>query len=103
MKFSIILLSLLIAYSLSINANRLKKKTTSNDAYTIKITPPNGTEEEFIQGKQQFTRESTALTSYNKTIQRDSTLYKQLTDLLPPPEVDSKKKNEVLDFITKQG
>ena len=37
MKFSIILLSLLIAYSLSINANRLKKKTTSNDAYTIMI------------------------------------------------------------------
>ena len=29
-----------------------------------------GTEEEFIQGKQQFTRESTALTSYNKTVQR---------------------------------
>ena len=47
MKFSIILLSLLIASSLSINANRLKKKTSSNDAYTIKITPPNGTEEEF--------------------------------------------------------
>ncbi len=47
MKFSIILLSLLIASSLSINANRLKKKTTSNDAYTIKITPPNGKEETF--------------------------------------------------------
>lgn len=52
---------------------------------------------------EEFLRESPALKSYNTTIQRYSLLYKQLTDLLPPPEVDSKKKNEVLDFITKQG
>ena len=49
----------------------------------------NGTVDHFKQGKQEFLRYSL--------------LYKQLTDLLPPPEVDSKKKNEVLDFITKQG
>ena len=58
----------------------------------------NGTKEEFIQGKQQFTRESTALTSYNKTIQRYSTLYKQLTDLMQKsPEVQSS--NAVYDFL----
>lgn len=48
----------------------------------------NGTEEIFAQGKQRFTRESTALTSYNKTVQRYSQLYKQLTDLLPKQEAD---------------
>lgn len=58
----------------------------------------NGTEEEFIQGKQQFTRESTALTSYNKTIQRYSTLYKQLTDLMPK-SVEAEKSNAVYDFL----
>lgn len=63
----------------------------------------NGTVDHFKQGKQEFLRESPALKSYNTTIQRYSLLYKQLTDLLPPPEVDNKKKNEVLDFITKQG
>lgn len=63
----------------------------------------NGTVDHFKQGKQEFFRESPALKSYNTTIQRYSLLYKQLVDLLPPPEIDDKKKNEVLDFITKQG
>ncbi len=63
----------------------------------------NGTTDHFKQGKQEFDRESPALKSYNTTIQRYSLLYKQLVDLLPPPEIDDKKKNEVLDFITKQG
>lgn len=62
-----------------------------------------GTVDHFKQGKQEFLRESPALKAYNTTIQRYSLLYKQLTDLLPPPEINSKKKNEVLDFITKQG
>ena len=66
-------------------------------------TKENGTVDHFKQGKQEFLRESPALKSYNTTIQRYSLLYKQLTALLPPPEVDSKKKNEVLDFITKRG
>lgn len=61
----------------------------------------NGTEEEFIQGKQQFTRESTALTSYNKTIQRYSTLYKQLTDLMQKSS-GSQDGNAVYDFL-KEG
>ena len=58
----------------------------------------NGTEEEFIQGKQNFVRESTALKSYNTTVQRYGTLYKQLTDLMPKaPEPE--KRNAVYDFI----
>ena len=62
-----------------------------------------GTVDHFKQGAQEFDRESPALKAYNTTIQRYSLLYRQLTDLLPPPEVNDKKKNEVLDFITKQG
>ena len=61
----------------------------------------NGTEEEFIQGKQQFTRESTALTSYNKTVQRYSQLYKQLADLMLKEEHDSQD-NPLVAFI-RQG
>ncbi len=61
----------------------------------------NGTEEEFIQGKQQFTRESTALTSYNKTIQQYSKLYKQLTDLMQKAQ-EPEKNNAVYDFL-KEG
>lgn len=60
-----------------------------------------GTEEEFIQGKQQFTRESTALTSYNKTVQRYSTLYKQLNDLMPKSS-ENQSGNAVYDFL-KEG
>jgi len=58
----------------------------------------NGTEEEFIQGKQQFTRESTALTSYNKTIAQYSKLYKQLTDLMPK-EQQVEKSNAIYEFL----
>lgn len=57
-----------------------------------------GVVELFVQGKQSFLRENPAVKSYNSMIQRYSTLYKQLTDLLPkttpvPPE------NELLEFI----
>lgn len=61
----------------------------------------NGTEEEFIQGKQQFVRESTALTSYTKVVQRYGALYKQLTDLMPRSQ-EAEKSNAIYDFI-KQG
>lgn len=60
-----------------------------------------GTEEEFIQGKQQFKRESTALTSYNKIVQRYGQLYKQLTDLIPKQAPDTND-NPLADFI-RQG
>lgn len=57
-----------------------------------------GTIELFEQGKQKFLRENPAVKSYNSMIQRYSTVYKQLTDLLPkaapkPPE------SELMDFI----
>ena len=58
----------------------------------------NGTEEEFIQGKQQFVRETPALKSYNTTVQRYSSLYKQLTDLMPK-SVEAEKSNAVYDFL----
>lgn len=60
-----------------------------------------GTVELFEQGKQKFLRENPAVKSYNAMIQRYSTLYKQLTELLPktapsPPE------SELLDFISRE-
>lgn len=58
----------------------------------------NGTEEEFVQGKQSFVRESTSLRSYNTTVQRYSALYKQLTDLMPKTQ-EPEKSNAVYDFI----
>ena len=61
-----------------------------------------GTVEQFIQGKQQFLRESPALKSYNTTIQRYSALYKQLTDLLPK-EQEAEKANAIYDFIKEGG
>ena len=52
----------------------------------------------FKQGKQEFYRESSALKAYNTTIQRYSTLYKQLTDLIgKSPEAE--KSGEIYDFI----
>lgn len=60
-----------------------------------------GTVERFEQGKQSFLRESPALKSYNTTIQRYSTLYKQLTDLLPKDE-PVKNAGELYDFL-KEG
>ena len=45
-----------------------------------------------------FVRESTALKSYNTTVQRYSTLYKQLTDLMPK-SVEAEKSNAVYDFL----
>ena len=61
----------------------------------------NGTEEEFKQGVQHFTRESTALTSYNKTVQRYGALYKQLTDLMPKSQ-EAEKSNAVYDFMKEE-
>ncbi len=57
-----------------------------------------GTEEEFIQGKQQFMREAPALKSYNTMIQRYSSLYRQLADLMPK-SVEAEKSNAVYDFL----
>lgn len=45
-----------------------------------------GVVEEFKQGKQEFTRETPALKSYNLTVSRYATLHKQLVALLPDDE-----------------
>lgn len=62
---------------------------------TVKDT---GVVEQFIQGKQNFMRESPALKAYNTTIQRYSLLYKQLNDLLPEQKIEEPK-NALADFI----
>ncbi len=51
----------------------------------------------FKQGKQEFLRESPALQGYNKTLQRYNQTIKQVVDLLPPAEVETK--DELMDFI----
>lgn len=57
-----------------------------------------GTQEEFVQGKQNFMRESPALTSYTKLIARYGALYKQLCDLLPKT-VEADKSNGLYDWL----
>lgn len=62
-----------------------------------KVVNEEGVTEHFINGKQDFYKESTALKSYNITIQRYGTLSKQLTDMMvKEPDIE---KNPVLDFI----
>lgn len=60
-----------------------------------------GTVELFEQGKQKFLRENPAVKSYNTTIQRYSTLYKQLTELLPKT-VQAPPGSELLEFINQE-
>jgi hypothetical protein len=52
----------------------------------------------FKQGVQEFLREHPALKGYNTTVQRYSLLYKQFTDLLPPPE-KPQAGDPLLDFM----
>lgn len=61
----------------------------------------NGTVEHFINGSQNFMRESPALKSYNTTIQRYSALYKQLVELMPK-EQPIQSASAVYDFL-KEG
>lgn len=46
-----------------------------------------GSVEHFINGKQDFLRESPALSSYNKLMKTYDTFYKNLINLLPKDEV----------------
>lgn len=58
----------------------------------------NGELEHFVQGKQDFYRESPALKAYNTTVQRYSVMYRQLADLMgKAPEAE--KSNAVYDFL----
>lgn len=57
-----------------------------------------GAEEEYQNGKQCFTRERPAMTSYTKLIARYSTLFKQVCDLITDsPEA----KSELAEFLKK--
>lgn len=53
----------------------------------------------FKQGKQEFKRENPALKAYNVMIQRYSLLNKQLTDLLPKPQLTDRNKEELIEFL----
>lgn len=57
-----------------------------------------GTVELFENGKQKFLRENPACKTYNTMVARYSTLYKQLTDLLPK-SAPVQPENALLDFI----
>ena len=46
----------------------------------------NGAVEHFINGKQDFLRESPAMISYNKLMKTYNTLYKNLLELIPKEE-----------------
>ena len=53
----------------------------------------------FKQGKQEFKRENPALKAYNVMIQRYSLLNRQLTDLLPKPQIADRNKEELIEFL----
>ena len=62
----------------------------------------NGAVTLFKQGKQEFMRENPSLKAYNVMIQRYSLLYRQLTDLLPKPDMTPKERDQLLDFFKAQ-
>ena len=61
----------------------------------------NGTIDHFVLGSQSMLRESPALRSYNNTLKQYSSLYKQLTDLLPKEET-TQRANQLYEFL-KEG
>lgn len=64
----------------------------------------NGAVEEFKNGKQEMLRESPAFKSYTTMAQRYSTLFKQLTDLLPKEDAKQPKEGDggIYDFIREE-
>ncbi len=53
----------------------------------------------FKQGRQQFKRENPALKAYSVMIQRYGLLNRQLTDLLPKPQISDRNKEELIEFL----
>ena len=49
----------------------------------------NGAVEHFINGKQDFLRESPAMISYNKLMKTYNTLYKNLLELIPKEDIST--------------
>ena len=58
-----------------------------------------GVIEKFEQGKQNFMRENPALKSYNSTIKNYTSVIKQIVDLLPAQENQSKAGNALAAFV----
>lgn len=59
----------------------------------------NGTEEIFEQGSQKFTRESSALSSYNKLVGQYTKACKQLIDLMPAVDAKGFKDTKLGAFL----
>lgn len=55
----------------------------------------NGAVEHFINGKQDFLRESPAMISYNKIMKTYNTLYKNLLDLIPKEELSQEDVEDI--------
>lgn len=66
--------------------NELKFCITTVEDLKKKITE-SGAIEHFINGKQDFLRESPAMTSYTKMMKTYDTLYKNLINLIPKEEI----------------
>lgn len=64
-----------------------------------KMIKETGAVELFEQGKQKFMRENPALKSYNATIKQYSSIYKQLTDLIPKT-ITNKEDDGFDDFVS---
>ena len=63
-----------------------------------------GTIEHFVQGSQNFTRESPALKGYNNTLKQYNSTFKQLCDLLPKEEATKQPAfNPLYDFVEDRG
>ena len=72
--------------SLIANELRFVLETTEKLRKDIK---ENGAVEHFINGKQDFLRESPAMISYNKLMKTYNTLYKNLLELIPKEDIST--------------
>lgn len=58
-----------------------------------------GVVEHFINGKQDFLRESPALASYNKLMKTYDTFYKNLINLVPKETIDENTDDDIDEFL----
>lgn len=63
------------------------------------VVERDGTVEDFKQGKQEFTRESPALKSYNNTLKSYLAAYKQLVDLKPKQQAPTPTDDGFENFV----
>lgn len=72
----------------SLIANELKFVLATTEKLRKDIEE-NGAVEHFINGKQDFLRESPAMISYNKLMKTYNTLYKNLLELIPKEDISN--------------